>query len=288
MCENRKPWIYKAMDTIHKDFDDIENLLFQDMFLIPYAVNNGSNYPFLEFGLKKKPELGKLAETSQLLTFPFTIGTNKEQIFEFGKKVMDFLLEGKISFENTTQREILFSESDEYEFKGYKQYEDSLYVFVDVSKWKKNDVISMEKNSVLWFVLVDEIKNTNNTSLLKWENNVEQFFSNHPEFLLLHDEDGKEYKDPEVVYIPNTSSKLKFTAIFGPQQEEEYFRDYSEALEEGKKRYKKEDVWWGIVKFAVIPSFENQLFSKNITLEGLSFHIVDKKKLEEKHDNYIL
>jgi len=285
MSENRTPWVYKALET---DFDDIENLSFQDVFLVPYAVNEGSNYPFLEFGLKKKPELGKSIQTSQLLMFPSSVGTNKDQIFEFGKKVMDFLLEGKIAFENVTQREILFSGSEEYKFKGYKQDGESLYVFVDVSLWKKNDIISMEKNSVLWFVLADEIKNTKNTSLLKWENHVEEFFSNHPEFLLLHDEDGKEYEDPQVVYIPKIGNKLKFTAIFGPQQEEEYFRDYNEAMEEGKKRYKKEDVWWGIVKFALIPSFENQLFSKNITLEGLSFHIIDKKKLEEKHDNYIL
>jgi len=182
MSENKKPWVYKALDTIHKDFDDIENLSFQDVFLVPYAVNEGGNYPFLEFGLKKKPELGKSVDTSQLLTFPSSIGTNKEQIFEFGKKVMDFLLEGKICFEKVTQREMLFSGSEEYEFKGYKQHGETLYIFVDVSKWKKNDIICMEKNSVLWFVLADEIKNAKNTCLFTWVNHVEDFFSSYPEY----------------------------------------------------------------------------------------------------------
>jgi hypothetical protein len=288
MSENIKPWVYKAIETIHKDFDDIENLSFQDVFLVPYAVNEGGNYPFLEFGLKKKPDLGKSVEASQLLTFPSSVGTNKEQIFEFGKTVIEFLLEGKISFENVTQREILFSGSEEYEFKGYKQDGESLYVFVDVSAWKKNDVICMEKNSVLWFVMADEIKNTKNTSLFTWANHVEEFFSGYPEFLLLHDTKGIEYENPHVVYVPKIGNKLKFIAIFGPQQEEEYFRDYREALEEGKKRYKSEDVSWGIVKFALIPPFENPTFLKKISLEGLSFHVIDKKKLEESHDNYIL
>jgi hypothetical protein len=277
-------WTYKALETLSTDWDAIETMEYNEVFLIPYAINEGGPTPFLEFGLIKS-FLQKEDSKRDTLSFVSLFGRNYEEILTWGKNKMNFLLDGKISFENVTERERLFSGTEEYEFRGFLLFEENLYVFVDVSKWKRNDIMCMGKNSPLWFVLVDEIKNSKHTCLLEWYHHVEHFFSFHPEFSWLHNEEGQQYESPEVVYIPSPGNKLKFVAIFGPQSEESSFRDYYEAFEEGNKRYHEEEGWWGLVRFASFSESESKSEKK---LEGLSFHYVDKKRVKEDSYHYIM
>ena len=288
--QRTKQWTYKALETLSTDWDAIETMEYNEVFLIPYAINEGGPVPFLEFGLKKRILQEKEKEKDDnskrdTLGFVSLFGKNYEEILSWGKTQMNFLLDGKISFENVTVRERLFSGTEEYEFKGFLLFEEHLYVWVDVSRWKKNDIMCMDKNSPLWFVLVDEIKNSKHTCLLQWYHEVEHFFFANPDFLWLHDAQKDEViESPEVVYIPSPGNKLKFVAIFGPQSEEASFRDYYEAFKEGNKRYQQEEGWWGLVRFA---SFSESETEKRL-VEGLSFHYIDKRSAKEESYHYIM
>jgi len=290
--DNLKKWQYKALDKLSTSWDELESMVFEEVYLVLYSVNEGGINPFLEFGLKKLPYIDE--KSNELLTFTQIFGNEKEVLFEWIKRRMDILLYEKNTIDGVSKK--LFGEKVDkyYENRGFLLEEEKLYIFLDVTEWKKNNIMIMEKRNTLWFVVADEVVEKKNTFLLQWDGLVANFFQNNPEFLLLHNSEGIQYPVPQVVFVPSSEKKLKFIAIFGPSNETKEgetkkpmypFRSYKEALEEGKEKYDKEGNW-GAVRFALFVDETKEIDYEQFV--GLSYHFVDKKRMEGEKDHYIL
>ena len=141
--DNLKKWEYKALEKLSNSWDELESMVFEEVYLVIYSVNEGGESPFLEFGLKKLPYIDE--KSSELLTFTQIFGNEKDVLLEWVKVKMNILLYEKNTVEGVSKKLYGGSMEKYYENKGFLLAEEKVYIFVDVTEWKKNNIMIMEK-----------------------------------------------------------------------------------------------------------------------------------------------
>jgi len=197
---------YNALNDLIIDSEEIEDYLenlkingniFDCIELCFFEINTDSKYkPFLRFLLKK--------DTKEELCF-FKI--NGFQLL-FNTKTFLRLIDEQI-------RLILHETSHMiYTFHGLRNYNNKLYLFIDISEMKilLNDVY---KTNDKWFVLIDEIMNIKSVCDIEIHSDVTDFFQYNPEFLFLQDEKNENIETPIVAYVGKEEKQLEFTYMFG-------------------------------------------------------------------------
>jgi hypothetical protein len=221
------------------------------VYICPYHINNSGKFPFLRYILNN-------SIFDKLLSFPeLPVYKNfcPEELINYSKMFLyGFLMLNDFEKFN-----------EETNFKGFYEFNNNLYLFIDISKFnfQLNDIYSTNK---VWSLLLDEILNHKNMCNLPVDDNVTEFFMNNEPFCFLLDDKGDSYEIPIVGFVRKQEKKLNFTYIFGEPTSDKnsmlgpfyYFTNfYNTFLNESEK----ENVKCGIVRFALFPGstkyFEN-------------------------------
>jgi len=246
---------YKGLKLLNKDLNNItkyKNLKYSsNIIFIPYHIIKNEESPFIQIFLNK------IKNNIEFLQFDCkdeTIFQNEKSMFDFMFSIMDELIENNISVNyNTNIKEL---------FKGYKIYENKLYLFFDVSNINI-DNFYISNNDLLWFCSYDEIINHNKNCNFLIDKNVVNFFNYNIDFLQINNISTQEVYDyPNILYTGNTIQKSKFENIFGNVKQENFFGDYynfttyNEAVKNSLKKLTSIEenenyVGGGIVRYAV-------------------------------------
>jgi hypothetical protein len=216
--------------------------------IFAYTINNEKKYPFQQILLTK-------SVNNQELGFPkiqLFNNFNKNELIDYTK----VCLFGFLMLENYE----LFN--DLIKFDGFYEYNNSLYLFFDLTK---NEVHLCDdsfsgrlSNKILWFGLIDEIVNHKKICNIKINEFVAQFFQENQSLCFLADENDSIYELPITSFISKTKEKLNYTYIFGQIKDNKngilgpyyYFKDYYNAYEEALNLI-KDDTQMVIVRFAL-------------------------------------
>ena len=242
---------YYAKNSLNTNIDKLlETSNLDKVYIVAYEVNNNGAYPFLQFLLVKYIGL-TLPFIS--LNNPLTNNsiTNTEELL----KLATYFLLNEIKF--STKKSIF---DTEIIFDGFYEYNNEIYLFVDVTEEKLNlhDIYS---DSSIRFALVDEILNQKNVCNIDVHKHVTDFFNSNYQFSILKDEKNEPYEVPVVSFIGKPENNLNFTYIFGEIKQNKnailgpyyYFTDFTNAF---KENMHENDTKYGVVRFAV--------FMKNI------------------------
>jgi hypothetical protein len=143
---------YYAKNSLNTNIDELlETSKIDKIYIVAYEINNNGVYPFLQFLLLKSIEL---TLPYIPLSNPLTNSrvTNTEELL----KLATYFLLNEIKF--SSEKSIIDTEMF---FDGFYDYNNEVYLFVDVTEEKLNlhDIYS---DSVIRFALVDEILNQKN------------------------------------------------------------------------------------------------------------------------------
>lgn len=260
MAQSQDPWIYKGLELLQTTWDDLDHLVYQTNHLVLFSVNEGGCRPFLEYGFHKTP--------------PWKSPSEHLEFFSFQKK-------GKEAARLATQH-LLHVEGDYlFSLVGFHPFDNDVYIFVNITPWKKNDVMVQERGQPLWLVTSDELIKNQRTYHFPLADPVVSFFSHptHDSFLRLEDKHTREKRDvPGIAYLARPQKDLLFTTVFGPPRDGEVFtfHEYEEALRKGIHNYKKKGIPWGIVKFALFSDRVDQYHD----FVGLSYCRVDDRNVD--------
>jgi len=224
-----KTWTWLGLNSLNTDWQALDNLSFDKAKLLIYSINYGGKTPFLEFGFKKIPKVETESFCLDDYILPYMVlGKTKEELREGYTKKLDVFF----SVKNETERQ--------YKYKGFFLQDDELYLVVDISEWKKNDVILLSRNDFLWFATIDEIVNHKSVCQFPMDRQIGELFEKREEFLILKDENGIVAETPIVAYTGCQEKKLKMEAVFGPSKSiyttetgpYYHFTDYIRAFEQ--------------------------------------------------------
>jgi hypothetical protein len=261
---------YKGLKLLNKNLNDItkyKNLKYSsNIIFIPYHITKNEELPFIQIFLNKKTDNKNNLEFLQFNYKDETIFKNEKSMFDFMFYIMDKLIENNISHNyNTNIKEL---------FKGYKVYDDRLYLFFDVSNINI-DNFYISNNDLLWFCSYDEIINHNKICNFLIDKNVVNFFNHNIDFLQIINISTQEIYDyPNILYTGNTIQKSKFENIFGNVKQENCFGDYynfttyNEAVKNSLKKLTSIEenenyVGGGIVRYAVFLKEINYIIDDN-------------------------
>jgi hypothetical protein len=225
--------------------DDINFNLYKNINICSYEVNNDGTNPFLKFLLVKNLFL-------QELSFPkisILYNDNLDHLINLTKKYMYeiLLLEDYTKFE------------EEIDIDGFYEYENELFLFIDITKCKIIIDDVYYTNNV-WFAIVDEIINKRHLCNLPINSLPYRFLNNNYNFCTLLNENNEAYEVPIVGYVSKPSNKLNFTYIFGESSKDRnailgpyyYFStDFKNTEKEGYELSKILKNKCGIVRFAL-------------------------------------
>ena len=256
---------YKGLNLLNKDLNNITKYknLISNIVFIPYHIIKNEELPFIQIFLNK------IKNNLEFLQFDCkdeTIFQNEKSIFDFMFYIMDKLIENNITVNyNTNIKEL---------FKGYKIYDNQLYLFFDVSNINI-DNFYISNNDSLWFCSYDEIINHNKICNFLIDKNVIHFFNYNIDFLQIINTSTQEIYDyPNILYTGNTIQKSKFENIFGNVKQENFFGDYynfttyNEAVKNSLKKLtgieeNENYVGGGIVRYAVFLKEINYIIDDN-------------------------
>jgi hypothetical protein len=163
--------------------------------------------------------------------------------------------------------------SIDYQLTGFTTFEDHVFLFADVSRWKDNNIVSNSRNELLWFVILDEIKQGSSCGFP-----IDEIVTNFMKHAMTEYHDS----EPIVVYRGIPFSHAKFIAVFGPPIDEETQQYSFTDLEHAWKQTAGLEKGGGITRFAFFPDQDKDQDYIWTTTEytrftGLSYHGVDKE-----------
>jgi len=239
---------YKALEELKQGEEALEEL---SLCLSNDKSNDKSNYEYQNFNVKV---VGfRVNESNHLPFLSFCLIKNRFSNSEFqfiplkAKRgdnlfcMIDFLM--MHVFQGYFETDVM------YDYKGYCEYNGEIYVFLDFTQNKNKTDLNRNMDKV-WFVLPDEILNTEHVCNIPIQDDVIKFFLNHSSFLYLYDENGNEIETPTVVYSGTHAKDVYFQYLFGNTKMNKedimgiqyYFTDFIHAVREGgwSKDYKAE------------------------------------------------
>jgi hypothetical protein len=272
-----KYYNYSGKSLLTLDYKN-ELVEYNAINIFAYTIYNEKKYPFQQFLLTKSVNNTELAFPKIQLFNNF----NKNELIDYTK----VCLFGFLMLENYE----LFN--DLINFDGFYEYNNSLYLFFDLTKNKfqlYDDIFSDRVNDrILWFGLIDEIVNHTKICNIKINEFVTQFFQENQSLCFLADENDSIYELPITSFISKSTQKLNYTYIFGQIKDNKngilgpyyYFKDYYNAYEEALTLI-KDDTTMVIVRFALF--IGNVKYIENYPNDPIDESEIKRQRLQDQN-----
>ena len=261
---------YPVKNNLLTDLDKINHLEKNGhIYLCLYKVNSNGLYPFLNYLL--------LLNENKIFTFPKLpnySSLTKENMITYSKVYLSGILQEN-NFEEFSKN-ILFD--------GFQEYNDSIYLFFDVTNCRVNINADHFSQNII-FGLLDEIINHKNICGINVDFSVYAFFINNDYTLYLYDELNQPYETPAIGFVGKTNeSETNFTMTFGETAKNKsailgpyfYFTNFNKAKSKSK----------GTIRFALFlcktKYVENapndEIDESEIKKQRLNDNTLDKKR----------
>ena len=241
--------------------------------IIAYEVNNDGVYPFLQF-LLVKCLLTSVISLPSIYSSNDVAYSNTEEVIEIAKTFL--LNEIKLAGNSIYESKIIFD--------GFYEYNDELYLFVDMTQEKLN-INDVYSDSFIRFALIDEILNQKSVCNLSINKSVTDFFNSNYQFSILKDENNEAYEVPVVSYTGKPENKLNFIFTFGETKQNKnailgpyyYFTDFTNAI---KENILENTGKYGVVRFAVF--IKNVKYIENRQTDAIDESETKKMRLQDE------
>jgi hypothetical protein len=237
MSRDEQFFSYDALNLLQSDLDNVLSYVNVDnIIIVPFKINFNSIYPFNTFLL--------VNEFTDCLNFPcinIKYKTNSIERQEILTNINCYLYSILLSNINSNVLKYdLETFKNTVDFKGLYIYENNVYVFVDLTKIEIN-INLINRNSLYWFVLMDEIVNKKEVCDIPVSEEVSKFFMNNNEFMYFKNSNEEQIEIPSVVYSGLHDKTLHFTFTFGNRPTNNdgilgsgfYFTNYINAFRQG-------------------------------------------------------
>jgi len=298
---------YNALNLLDDDIDNMSSFMNDNSFIekitiIPFKINFNCTNPFNTILL--------INNFTDVLSFP-SIDINCYKCDLKNKPILSlincYLYSVFLSNTNSYIRNFDFDSFINFvDFKGFYVYKNHLHAFVDLTKLDINTNI-VNRNSLYWFVLLDEIVNKQNVCNIPISEEVIDFYMNNNEFIYFKNYNEELIEVPSVVYTGSHEKTLHFKYTFGNNVTDNngilssgfYFTNYTHAFRQGgwsldyKPEFKYGDkiteddngkyTKGGIIRYALF-------LGKNLVKQNLPNDIIDesdikKVKLQDGQNN---
>jgi len=237
MTSDDKFFTYDALNLLHVDVDNVLSYTnFDNVTIVPFKINFNSAQPFNTFLL--------MNDFTNILNFPSVNVTYKNDSYdsqEILSRIKTYLYSILLSNNNSTVVNYdIETFMNTVDFKGMYLYENNVYAFVDLTKLEINTNL-VNRNSLYWFALIDEIVNKNKVCDIPISDNVSDFFVNNNEFIFFKNSKEEQIEIPSVVYSGSHEKSLHFNFTFGNRASDNnailssgfYFTNYINAFRQG-------------------------------------------------------
>ena len=233
---------YKAKELLVRELSR-DVMCYDNIRICAYHVNNEGKYPFLRFLLTST----LYNNTLTLPHLPLFNNLDTDNLIIYTKMYLSGLL-----MINDPEK---FTE--ELEFDGFYDYNNVLYVFVNITKCNVK-IDDTYKSNHLWLTMVDEIVNYKHVCNIKIDPNVVDLFTYNDFLCFLLDDANNSYETPVTCYVGKPESKLNFTFIFGEIKKDKnemlgpyyYFKDFYLAFKDAIL-LKTDNTKSGLVRFSI-------------------------------------
>jgi len=196
-----------------------------------YQINVSGKTPFIQYILQKyNSQHKKQPDVIKFPTFNYVKGMD---IMSYCQSILDMTF---ICYSENMKEE----NKGTYMYKGFTNNNNQFQLFFDCSLYNI-DVHKLYRENDLYLTLMDEIVNHQSICNFKIDEEVVDFFMNHPNFVYLVDADEYYIETPIVVYAGCNYNHLEFSSIFGISTSKPeslmgpyyYFTDYQNAIKAG-------------------------------------------------------
>jgi len=196
-----------------------------------YQINVSGKVPFIQYILQKNnSQHKKHPDTIKFPTFNYVKGMD---IMSYCQSILDMTF---ICYSENMKEE----NKGAYMYKGFTNNNNQLQLFFDCSLYSI-DVHKLYRENDLYLTLMDEIVNHQSICNFKIDEEVVDFFMNHPNFVYLVDADEYYIETPIVAYAGCNYNQVEFSSIFGISTSKPeslmgpyyYFTDYQNAIKAG-------------------------------------------------------
>jgi hypothetical protein len=220
-----------------------------------YQINVSGKTPFIQYILQKNnSQHKKHPDTIKFPTFNYIKGMD---IMSYCQSILDMTFicysenmkaENKGTYVEENVDERSESKLSDYTperqrrsmYKGFTNNNNEFQLFFDCSLYNI-DVHKLYRENDLYLTLMDEIVNHRSICNFKIDEEVVDFFMNHPNFVYLVDADEYYIETPLVAYVGCNYNQLEFSSIFGISTSKPeslmgpyyYFTDYQNAIKAG-------------------------------------------------------
>lgn len=296
-CEDHF-YSYDALNLLHTDIGNIlSNTKINGIILVPYKINLNCNKPFNTFLLTKN--------FSNHLNFPYINMSHVDSNELFMSTIYYYLYSLFLADKNIdTEKYNMESFISLVECKGLYFDNDNVYVFVDLTKIEII-IDELNKQSIVWLVLLDEIVNKMQVCNINIHNDVINFFLTNNDFIYLRDSEQEIIEIPTVAYIGTHEKMLRFRYIFGNIASDSnallstgyYFTNFLNSIRSGGWSHNYEDefkygekitsengkyIKGGIVRYALF--LGNNLVKQNLPNDDIDESEIKREKIENKDD----
>lgn len=237
MSSDDKFFTYDALNLLDLDIDNMLSCFNVDeIIIVPFKINFNSTNPFNTFLL--------MNDFADILNFPSVNISYKNDSYdsqEILSRITSYLYSILLSNNNSN---IINYDLETFmktvDFKGLYVCENKVYAFVDLTKVEINASL-VNRNSLYWFALIDEIINKNKICDIPISNDVSDFFMNNSEFIHFKNSKEEQIEIPSVVYTGSHEKTLHFNFTFGNRPSDNnailssgfYFTNYANAFRQG-------------------------------------------------------
>jgi hypothetical protein len=196
-----------------------------------YQINVSGKVPFIQYILQKyNSQHKKQPDVIKFPTFNYVKGMD---IMSYCQSILDMTF---ICYSENMKEE----NKGEYVYKGFTNNNNQFQLFFDCSLYNI-DVHKLYRENDLYLTLMDEMVNHQSICNFKIDQEVVDFFMNHPNFVYLVDADEYYIETPIVAYAGCNYNQLEFSSIFGISTSKPeslmgpyyYFTDYQNAIKAG-------------------------------------------------------
>jgi hypothetical protein len=299
MNSDDKFFNYDALNLLDDDIDNMssfinDNSFIEKFIIVPFKINFNCTCPFNTILL--------INNFTDVLCFPSIDISCYDSELNNSTKILSrihcylysiFLSNSNSGLSNNGFEIFL----NLIEFKGFYVYENQIYAFVDLTKLDINTNI-VNRNSLYWFVLLDEIVNKQSVCNIPISEEVVDFYMNNNEFIYFKNSKEELIEVPSVVYTGSHEKTLHFKYTFGNSATDNngivssgfYFTNYIHAFRQGgwSLDYKPEFKYGekiteddngkyskgGIIRYALF-------LDKNLVKQNLPNDIIDESDIKK-------
>jgi hypothetical protein len=244
-----------------------------------YNINTTNKYPYLQYFLYKKYD----TQTRHDFEFPSFIYKDEQDLITKSLTVIQILC--KSFYKDTC-----------FEFKGFLQEDDDIFMFFDCSHMVV-DTLKMTESNDLWLVTMDEILNHQHVCGFKINEYITSFFHKNTELCYLTNEEGNHYCIPKIAYSNCENRQILFTSTFGIPVKNDifgnfyYFTDYESAIKTNYEKFGLIRCLLFLGKTKIVNNLENdtsdiskQLLENNLDDTYLSDNYIQTKMMMKVTD----